>query len=52
MVRPSPKHGTLRVPNDDDDDDDYQRTVLAELWYSDALLPVNVVLYAWINPIE
>ena len=22
MVRPSPNHGTLRLPNDDDDDDD------------------------------
>ena len=21
MVRPSPSHGTLRLPNDDDDDD-------------------------------
>ena len=22
MLRPSPNHGTLRLPNDDDDDDD------------------------------
>ena len=22
MLRPSPSHGTLRLPNDDDDDDD------------------------------
>ena len=25
MLRPSPNHGTLRLPNDDDDDDDRKR---------------------------
>ena len=25
MLRPSPNHGTLRLPNDDDDDDSYRQ---------------------------
>ena len=25
MLRPSPNHGTQRLPNDDDDDDDLNR---------------------------
>ena len=30
MLRPSPNHGTQRLPNDDDDDDDddYKYTLL------------------------
>ena len=31
MLRPSPKHGTLRLPNDDNDDDDDYKLVLLEL---------------------
>ena len=25
MLRPSPNHGTQRLPNDDDDDDDFRQ---------------------------
>ena len=27
MLRPSPNHGTQRLPNDDDDDDDDEITI-------------------------
>ena len=29
MLRPSPNHGTQRLPNDDDDDEDFRLDVLA-----------------------
>ena len=31
MLRPSPNHGTQRLPNDDDDDDDDDDQLLAIL---------------------
>ena len=34
MLRPSPNHGTQRLPNDDDDDDDYLITLVVVHGYS------------------
>ena len=48
MLRPSPNHGTQRLPDDDDDDDDTQHII--------ALLPFFIVISTdtisaqfWIN---
>ena len=32
MLRPSPNHGTQRLPNDDNDDDYYYDIVLGRKW--------------------
>ena len=31
MLRPSPNHGTQRLPNDDDDDDEYNTRIASDL---------------------
>ena len=39
MLRPSPKHGTLRLPSDDDDGDDDDADVCHPCFCSDFVCP-------------
>ena len=44
MLRPSPNHGTQRLPNDDDDDDYYVIGIVMNLGYWILLLSVHLLL--------
>ena len=42
MLRPSPNHGTQRLPNDDDDDDDLDYVLMSFLYLDSVLVSFSV----------
>ena len=40
MLRPSPNHGTQRLPNDDDDDDDDEQNDYQMIHYAYPILTI------------
>ena len=50
MLRPSPNHGTQRLPNDDDDDDELCMLSITISEYTMKIIIFNII-HCWVFPL-